>query len=174
MRLSGCCLLLVVAGTTSACAAVAGLDNYQSSRDSTTTGDASADAFAMGMGDDAWADDTGSPDGSSDAPEASLDMGDAPPVCSPSNCALCCRDGVCVGGSSVNSCGINGAACADCTDNGGACTNGACTTKVADAAPPPACIATNCKGCAPVWETGCCKSDGTCGCAMGFGSGPCN
>ena len=181
MRLSIACLVLAVAGSMSACANVSGLEGYQSGEESTSTGSdagAATDAF-VAPADDAWTEplstvDAGTSDASMAAPtEASVDVGDAAPPCGPMTCQQCCSNGACVGGGSVNSCGQGGAECQDCTDKGGACTNGACTTKVADAPPPPACDSMKCSGCAPVWEKSCCKSDGTCGCAMGFGGGPC-
>ena len=181
MRFSVACLVLAAAGATSACAAITGLDGYQSGQQSSTGADASSDAFALG--DDAsteepLTDDSNDASSSSDAMSAYVDalddLGDAPPPCGPMTCLHCCFNGSCQGGGSVNSCGVNGAECQDCTDKGGACSNGACTTKVVDAAPPPTCDPGKCGGCAPVWEKGCCKSDGTCGCSMDFGSGPCN
>ena|SRR6185312_14761998 len=177
MGLSVRWLALAVAGATSACAAVVGLDSYQEGDPSTSTVDAGAVDTGVSTYD-VWLDEPSTDDagaldaGTTEPTEASLAV-DAAPPCGPMTCQQCCRNGACVGGASVNSCGINGFACEDCTDKGGACTNGACTTKVADAAPPPTCEKSKCGGCAPVWEAACCKSDGTCGCSMGFGMGPC-
>ena len=93
---------------------------------------------------------------------------DAPPACGPSNCGGCCSNGVCVGGGSVATCGSAGRACEDCTGMGGACTNHACATATADAGPPKTCKASSCTGCIPFYQTGCCKSDQTCGCEVSF------
>jgi hypothetical protein len=59
---------------------------------------------------------------------------------------------------------------------GGACTNGACTTKVPDAAAKPACDPAKCPPCIPVYQSDCCKTtDQTCGCKTNFGgNGMCN
>jgi hypothetical protein len=183
MRLSAVCLVLATAGTMSACAAISGLDSYGQGNDSIATGlsvDASNDVF-VAPADDASTEPS-SGDDTSTSPseagtvvpvEAGVDKDDAAPPCGPMTCQQCCSNGACIGGGSVDSCGIGGDLCQDCTNKGGACTNGACTTKVADAAAPPACNKDKCGGCAPVWEAACCKSDGTCGCAMSFGSGPC-
>ena len=98
---------------------------------------------------------------------------DAPPPCGPVTCQHCCSNGACVGGQSVNSCGTAGSACNDCTHMGGACTKGSCTSVVVDAAPPPTCNKNSCGGCIPFYQTGCCKSDQTCGCTVSFSGGGC-
>lgn len=118
--------------------------------------------------------DVPDPDGS----VAESDSGLSPDVnttCDTTTCAGCCMSGQCYGGGSVATCGAGGVACTDCTDMGGACSStGKCETKVADAAPPPTCTASKCTGCIPFYQTGCCKSDETCGCKVQFGSGSCN
>ncbi len=122
-----------------------------------TEDDAEPDASAASDGQDAGGE--GLPDGTPpDGP---------PPPCSPETCSNCCSNNVCVGGQSVATCGTGGAACTDCTNMGGACgSNGACTTAVKDAAPPPACVASSCRGCDGFYQKGCCKSDDTCGCLL--------
>jgi hypothetical protein len=96
---------------------------------------------------------------------ADVDL-DAALACGPVSCGGCCMNGTCVGGASVDTCGVGGELCADCTSKGGACSKGACTTAVPDAAPPPACKASSCGACIPVYQAGCCKSDQTCGCQV--------
>ena len=91
---------------------------------------------------------------------------DAPPPCGAGSCGGCCMNGSCVGGQSVTTCGIGGDLCKDCTNMGGACSKGACTTRVVDAAPAPTCDKSKCGGCIPFYQVGCCKSDDTCGCEV--------
>jgi hypothetical protein len=98
---------------------------------------------------------------------------DAPPPCGPMTCGGCCMNGTCVGGASVDTCGVGGNLCTDCSSKGGACSKGACATPVVDAAPPPACKSTSCGGCIPFYQSGCCKSDNTCGCVVSFSGGTC-
>jgi hypothetical protein len=167
----------------SGCAAITGLQDYgegsgSGSGDTALShpGDAGTvtdpDAGAA-SGDDA--DDgslSSSPDGDAtwivDAGEfPDIDL-DAPPVCGPSTCQGCCMNGTCVGGASVDTCGSGGGLCTDCTSKGGACSKGACATPVVDAAPPPMCKASSCGSCIPFYQTGCCKSDNTCGCEVSF------
>lgn len=92
--------------------------------------------------------------------------------CDTTTCPGCCSNGECVGGQSVATCGVGGVACKDCTSMGGACTSGACTMKVADAA-PPVCTISKCGGCIPFYQMSCCKSDQTCGCVVSFSGGSC-
>lgn len=89
------------------------------------------------------------------------------PACGPENCGGCCTDtGDCAGGLSKTTCGLRGARCRDCAD-GLACEEGACVAPSDAAAPecsPAACANT----CVPVYQSACCKSDGTCGCRVNF------
>jgi hypothetical protein len=119
--------------------------------------------------------------GGSDAGDAGEGSVEAAPKCGPgSGCGGCCNaDGVCVGGASVGTCGSGGVACVDCKPSGQVCSAGACVAAPVDAAPPPPCDPDRCATlvngigaafdaglCAPVYETACCKSDGTCGCMV--------
>jgi hypothetical protein len=178
----GVVLLAILAN---GCASISGLGDYQEgpsggSEAAISGSDASTGGVDSSPGEDVWVDDGGA-DGLDDGSQivdvvipADVDL-DAP-QCGPTvSCASqhCCSNGQCVGGLSVNTCGTGGA-CKDCTSIGGACTNGACTTPVVDAAPAPTCNAKNCGGCTPFVDKGCCKSDMTCGCTSIWTSGPCN
>jgi hypothetical protein len=104
------------------------------------------------------------------------DAGLSPDVniqCDTTTCAGCCSKGECVGGQSVATCGVVGAACKDCTSMGGACSNGACATKVPDAGSSKTCTVSKCGGCILFYQTSCCKSDQTCGCVVAFSGGSC-
>jgi hypothetical protein len=94
------------------------------------------------------------------------------PQCSPEVCGGCCdSNGFCHGGQSAGVCGTGGRACLACSSGQG-CTNGAC---VADSGgPPPTCTASSCTNvCIPVYQSPCCKSDGTCGCRVTMPPGAC-
>jgi hypothetical protein len=103
------------------------------------------------------------------------------PTCGPdSGCGGCCNvNGLCVGGRSTDTCGVNGATCVDCQSGGNVCSDGVCVPPSEDAAPPPACTLARCLSfdagvpCVPVYQTSCCKSDGTCGCVVEFPPGTC-
>jgi hypothetical protein len=117
-------------------------------------------------------------EGGSDAGDAgdasSADV--AMPLCGPGNCGGCCNPaGYCAGGQSKSTCGTGGHACTDCTPAGNVCSAGACVAPAVDAAPPPPCNPMSCfVACAPVYQTSCCKSDGTCGCQVQIPElGPC-
>jgi hypothetical protein len=118
---------------------------------------------------------TGFSGGEAPIVDAGTEGGDAgdggtvtPPVCGPDICGGCCNDaGLCVGGASVTTCGAGGKACVSCAPAGQVCSNGECAAPVVDAAPPAPCSPNTCPlMCAPVYETNCCKGDGTCGCAV--------
>jgi hypothetical protein len=164
-----------------ACGALTGLGDYS---EGLSQHDGSAAPDAETTGDDAsTADETSTPDPGDDAGPvedamipADVDI-DATPACGASNCPGCCMNGTCVGGHSVDTCGLGGLACIDCTSMGGACSSkGACTTPVVDAAPPATCSVSKCTPCIPVYQSACCKtSDQTCGCKTNFGgNGQCN
>ncbi len=115
--------------------------------------------------------------------EGGADAGDANspdvvmPVCGPGNCGGCCNPaGYCAGGLSKSTCGTGGHACTDCAPSGKVCSaGGACVVPAVDAAPPPPCSPMACPFlCAPVYQTSCCKNDGTCGCQVQIPElGPC-
>jgi hypothetical protein len=122
-------------------------------------------------------------DGSSDAGKQSdaSEADGAPredaskPVCgsSSSHCGGCCdMNGNCVGGQSTATCGTGGETCVNCGSR--SCNNGACSTIASDAG---RCTQTSCNVfttlCIPVYESPCCKSDGTCSCNINFPPGPC-
>jgi hypothetical protein len=168
MRLRVASVLVLVFGA-SACGAIAGLDGYsekeltEASLEGPDSGDeATTDSTAPG--DDAAEDVTSSNDAMS-IPDVDID---ALAACGPgSSCKGCCMNGTCVGGQSVSTCGVGGDLCVDCTSKGGACSStGTCTTPPKDAGTVAACNATKCLACAPVYQSGCCKSDNTCGCKV--------
>jgi hypothetical protein len=104
--------------------------------------------------------DAGAPSDASEVPDGY--------VCGPGTCSGCCTStGGCAGGQSVNTCGVGGASCKDCKSSG-ACSAGACSTPVKDAAPPPMCVVSVCQTTNPCagapFQGVCCKSDETCGC----------
>jgi hypothetical protein len=183
--------VVVVAMSTGACALISGLNDYEGH-----SGDADGSTTSPLTADDRGAptdDGGGTPlNDPADTGTADVDNGDgyfvidipadaglSPDVnttCDTMTCSGCCQDGMCVGGQSVATCGKGGVVCKDCTRMGGACSSaGACTTKVADAAPPPACSVSKCPPCIPVYQSSCCKTDETCGCHTNFGgNGMCN
>lgn len=170
MRLRVASVVVLVFGA-SACAAITGLGEYgekqsnegaleasdSSNQDETTDG-------TVTTGDDAGVDANASDDAMI-LPDVDID---ALAVCGPgSACKGCCMNGTCVGGQSVSTCGVGGELCVDCTSKGGACSSaGACTTPPKDAGTVAACNAMKCLACAPVYQSGCCKSDNTCGCRV--------
>jgi hypothetical protein len=112
-------------------------------------------------------------------PEAGQDVGadvgapDATLGCGPATCGGCCKsDGFCAGGESTATCGIAGATCLNCANMGLGCSEGACSAEAGaplEGGPPPACDVTTCLrtvSCFPGLQTSCCRTDGTCGCAV--------
>jgi hypothetical protein len=178
---------LLLGATVGACAAVSGLNDY-----SPADGDGSAretEDSGSGLGDDGQAADepegspgTGPSTDSGPGDEAVVtppitDSGrDGPLSCGPTSCSGCCDpSGICHGGASVDTCGKAGAACADCTNNGGSCNSGTCGAAPKDASTSYQCTSTNvtaCTSCSAVLYTSCCKSDHTCGCQW-TGFAPC-
>jgi hypothetical protein len=170
MRLRVASVVVLVFGA-SACAAITGLGEYGEKQNEAAleAPDSSADESSttdgtVTTGDDASQDSNASDDAMS-IPDVAFD---GPPVCGPgSSCKGCCMNGTCVGGQSVTTCGVGGELCVDCTSKGGACSSaGACTTPPKDAEAAAPCNATKCIACAPVYQTGCCKADNTCGCKV--------
>jgi hypothetical protein len=180
--------VVVLAMGTGACALIAGLGDYEGaaggsdSSPSRSLKDAGAPLNATDDSGDpplneeaAASEDTPDSDVGSDSPFiVGADPGDAmlspdvDTVCSTTTCPGCCSNGQCVGGQSVATCGVGGGSCKDCTSMGGACTSGACTTKVPDAGPAKTCTTSKCSPCIPVYQSSCCKSDETCGCKTNF------
>ncbi len=183
--------VVVLAMSTGACALIAGLNDYDGH-----AGGSDSSTPTMVPGSDAGtpvtSDDTGStPLNGDDEPTIDADVPDvesdgyfvltgdndamlSPDVntkCDTTTCSGCCQDGMCVGGQSVATCGKGGATCKDCTGMGGACSSGACATKVADAGPAMTCTVSKCPLCIPVYQSSCCKTDMTCGCHTNFGGG---
>jgi hypothetical protein len=161
--------VVVLAFGASACAAITGLGDYgdgkqldEAALQATDSGDAQTSTT------DGTVDDEASADGTPGDEEAMSTVDpDAAPPCGPGHCGGCCMNNVCYGGASVSTCGVSGALCIDCSNKGGACSaEGACTTPPKDAGTAPACNATKCLACAPVYQSGCCKSDNTCGCKV--------
>jgi len=119
-----------------------------------------------------------------DAPEDVLVV-DAPqvveaaPPCGPSSCGGCCNaNGFCAGGESTTTCGTGGEACQDCGNSGQSCSQGTCSSvpPPMDAGTQPVCDVDECNSmfrCAPVYQSACCKTDGTCGCQIMIPPGPC-
>lgn len=177
---------LLVAGTASACAAVSGLNMY--------SGSAGDDGAATGKedggqspppGDDSTGDEPladgeaameepGDPQETGNAPDSGAPGseaggGDASRTCSPANCNGCCQGTVCYGGHSLNTCGVAGAACVNCTSQGACNANGTCGAPPKDGGGLAAgkCTSTDVSSCGLcsgtfVYDT-CCAS-GTCGC----------
>jgi hypothetical protein len=140
---------------------------------STPTNDDASSPDEMSVGEDRASEatvgdevaDAATPDGSDGADSGPSDAAGIPDnfACGPSTCNGCCNSsGNCVGGQSVDTCGSGGHACNDCA-SAGACHNGACTSPAPDTGAPPMCTTSQCSSCA-VGQTGCCKSDQTCGC----------
>jgi hypothetical protein len=191
MRLLFAGVVLVCAGT-GGCALISGLSDYAEHTggipDSSVTSLLKDDAAVTtpDAGSQLNDEPASSENDSAAAPDAVWiivdDSGDAalaPDVntkCDTTTCAGCCSNGECVGGQSVATCGVGGVACKDCTSMGGACTSGACTMKVPDAAAKPVCDPQKCPPCIPVYQSDCCKTtDQTCGCRTNFGgNGMCN
>ncbi len=182
--------VVVLAMGTGACALIAGLGDYEGAAGGS---DSSVSRLVKDSGvpdpppngEAAASEET--PDGNlgSDSPfvvvSDDADLSDAmlsadvDTTCSTKTCPGCCSNGQCVGGQSVATCGVGGGSCKDCTNMGGACTSGACATKVPDAGPAKTCTASKCSPCIPVYQSACCKTDETCGCKTNFGgNGQCN
>lgn len=134
-------------------------------------GDASEDD-ASGPADDAAA-DVAVRDARSEAA-----LSDAAP-CGPATCGGCCNaSGFCSGGESKSTCGTGGESCQNCALTGATCQAGACSSAPppGDSGTPAACDAQTCGQmlrCAPVYQTACCLSDGTCGCQVNFPPSAC-
>jgi hypothetical protein len=135
--------------------------------ESVGTGEASLDTGSDDSGD-AGNQNDGGDGGDSEAGDGGPDADGGHPACGPGpgNCGGCCDNtGTCVGGMSNTTCGTGGAACVNCGSQ--SCNNGACSTVVSDAG---RCTAMSCNAftrlCIPVYQLQCCKSDGTCGCAI--------
>jgi hypothetical protein len=142
-----CCVVVVLSGTAAGgCSALLEWNGYTGG----DAGDAEAGVAETGAGDG----------GDGEA---------AAQVCG-SNCGGCCKaTGFCAGGQSADSCGTGGVACVDCTAGGMVCSGGACVlASTVEAGPPPPCDPNACtmRCYAFVYETGCCKSDMTCGCQV--------
>jgi hypothetical protein len=149
----------------------------------TGSGDAAPDLGAAGTDSAEVSPDTAAlPDSAQIAtnpPDTGPDVGSdspaAPPACNSMTCMGCCSAmGGCHGGLSADSCGVGGQTCQDCQSTGLACTAGACAVGSHDAG-KPVCTLTTCSSnlCIPVWQSKCCKSDGTCGCEVLYPPGPC-
>jgi hypothetical protein len=116
-------------------------------------------------------DDIGAPD-----VEVAVEAG---PLCGSKTCGGCCNEnGFCAGGESTATCGTGGAPCQDCSTTGQSCSEGTCsaTPPPVDSSSPPVCNVTQCNDmirCIPVYQGGCCKTDGTCGCQVTIPLGPC-
>jgi hypothetical protein len=172
----------------SACASLSGLGTFSSGPGQDASVDealpsleagALADALLIGDDvvdgptDDGWT----LPDESSAGDAAPADPGDAPAnadahaPCSSATCSGCCDTaGVCHGGASASSCGVNAQRCVACP-SGKVCSSGACATS---GGPPPSCTTSSChNGCIPVWQGSCCRSDGSCGCQVLIPPGAC-
>jgi hypothetical protein len=143
--------------------------------------DGLADAATDDVSSVEEAPDSAAADSGNGAPEAgpskaSLDAGtDGPPACS-THCQGCCGPtGDCQGGLSDNSCGDGGETCRDCATMGLACVNRSCAAAVPSEAGSQTCSLSSCSAsvCIPVWQSDCCKSDGTCGCQALIPKGPC-
>jgi hypothetical protein len=135
--------------------------------DAPTTGDDGLDQD----GEPVDGDET--PDGTSTTPDDGGGGGvhdaapEAAPVCSTSNCGGCCSNGNCLGGQSTATCGTGGTACKGCSGSTPVCSAGACVAEPMEAS-APTCTMSSCAAtiCIPVYQRGCCKSDGTCGCQV--------
>jgi hypothetical protein len=141
---------------------------------------ATDDATSVEEGPDAAAGDSGNgaPEAApSDAdPDTGTDTGtDGPPACD-THCMGCCSAaGDCQGGLSDNSCGSAGEACLDCQSTGLACVDRSCAAAPPSEAGSQTCSLSSCSPsvCIPVWQSDCCKSDGTCGCQVLIPKGSC-
>ncbi len=115
-------------------------------------------------------DDIGAPD---------VEVAETGPPCTSKICGGCCNEnGFCAGGESAQTCGTGGAPCQDCTKSAQSCSQGTCsaTSPPVDSSSPPTCDVSQCNSmfrCAPVYQSACCKSDGTCGCQVMIPPGPC-
>jgi hypothetical protein len=106
---------------------------------------------------------------------------DAAPPCDPTHCGGCCTaTGFCAGGGAQTTCGTGAEACQDCSKSGQSCVQGKCAAS--EGGPPPrVCVVSQCATvlmmgqplCAPVYETPCCLTDGTCGCQVQIPPGKC-
>jgi hypothetical protein len=177
-----------VAGVT-ACAAIAGLGDYEHAGQDGGAHGATADAHGTvdvpnatdlpdssdpsedatsGEGDETGATlESGSEGSEASAPPADAAV-DAAAACQ-AQCGGCCdSNAMCHGGLSVGTCGANGAACMDCSSSGKVCSSaGKCVAATVDSGtPPPSCTATSCTNKCALLEGPCCKQDGTCGCAV--------
>jgi hypothetical protein len=122
--------------------------------------DGSSDAGPQGDAGD------GAP-GGGDAGGGGADADAGKPVCSSSNCHGCCdSNGNCAGGLSNGTCGTGGENCMNCGSL--SCNAGTCSSVAPDAGK---CTASSCLSltlCIPVYQSACCKSDGTCGCNINY------
>jgi hypothetical protein len=180
--------VVVLSMGTGACALIAGLNDYEGhSGDDSSVANVIKDDAPVATedandpplnGEAAATDDANEPVGSDADWVITDDAALSPDVnttCDTTTCPGCCKNGQCVGGASVATCGGGGGLCTDCTSMGGACTSGSCTTKPVDAGAPKTCTASKCQLCIPVYQSSCCKSDQTCGCKTNFGgNGSCN
>jgi hypothetical protein len=162
--------LVAFSALLTSCSVLLDWGDYSSGLEDAATGDAGEPSEETA--DSAGGDST--PD--AEPPEAGRDTGtDGPPPCS-THCQGCCGPtGLCQGGLSDNSCGVAGETCRDCESTGLACVNRSCAAAVPSEAGSPTCSLSSCSAsvCIPVWESDCCKSDGTCGCQALIPKGPC-
>ncbi len=111
---------------------------------------------------------------SRDAPSVDVEVTETespPSRCDPTSCGGCCTsDGFCAGGGSAATCGAGGGECQDCTRQGESCDQGVCAS--IDSGPAPVCNPLTCNQtlCIPVYDSICCRSDGTCGCQVMYPS----
>ena len=132
--------------------------------------DAGLDAGPDGSTDGGTQGDAGDEAGDGGTSNEAGDSGDSgKPVCSSSNCRGCCdSNGNCAGGLSNGTCGTGGQKCVNCGSL--SCNGGTCSSVIPDAGK---CTVPSCDLltlCIPVYQSSCCKSDGTCGCNSNYPS----
>jgi hypothetical protein len=121
--------------------------------------DGSSDGGLQGDASDGAAGDGG------EAGDGDADAGK--PVCSSSNCRGCCdTNGNCAGGLSNGTCGTGGENCVNCGSL--SCNGGTCSSVIPDAGKCTVAACDYLTLCIPVYQSACCKADGTCGCNINF------
>jgi hypothetical protein len=99
--------------------------------------------------------------------------GDEPMSCATQCTSGCCANGQCTPGDVDTACGLQGAACQDCTAGGNVCLNGSCfagssSSSSSSSSSGGACDALICPICA-LGAASCCNAAGNCGC-VAFGT----
>ncbi len=172
-------VFLAFGGAVCACASLSGLDQYSPGSNANGSSDGTVpshppDASVDLRGEtssrdvDVWAREDGgiiSDDRGGDSSDVGVGADDA--SLNADSAGWSAAGNHCVGGQSTATCGTGGVTCVNCGSQ--SCNSGACSTIASDAG---RCTQTSCTVfttlCIPVYESPCCKSDGTCSCNINF------